>query len=136
MKRIVSLILVCLLLVGSVFALASCGNTISGKYEGEIEVNLLLTKGTYTVTYDFKGDEVTISSVLSTDLGSIAPKSLTASYEISEDEGGHKIITFNYGDKEEVEGAAKSGIPVSFSQGTADGVKYIEIAGIRYTAAK
>lgn len=45
MKKIISAVLVCVLLVCSVFALASCGKTLSGKYEAEL--------GLAEVTYEF-----------------------------------------------------------------------------------
>ena len=36
MKKIISALLVCVLLVGCMFALASCGKTLSGTYEAKI----------------------------------------------------------------------------------------------------
>ena len=52
MKKVISMTLVCVLLLGCVFALASCGKTISGTYE------LALSEDNKT-TYEFSGRKVT-----------------------------------------------------------------------------
>ncbi len=125
MKKIISTVLLCVLLVSSVFTLASC-NMISGTYEGE--VNLVIT--TYKLSYEFKGDKVTITSKL----GSISTEA-NATYKIGEKENGDKTITFTYGDGEKADGAAEGGVALSFNQGSDNDGKYIEIAGIRYYKA-
>ena len=141
MKKIISTILVCALLVASIFTVASCdllGKNISGTYEGSVEVNVLVTKVSLTLTYEFKGNEVTVKSTASASgLGSVSSESVTATYEIGEDEDGNKTITFNYGDSEKVDGAAEGGVALPFEKGrTDDGVSYIEIAGVRYNKVK
>ena len=128
MKKVLSTILVCVLIVGSLLSLASCGNTISGTYEGE--VNLFVAK--YTVTYAFNGNSVEITSTVSSVGGSYTSDPVTATYEIKEDENGKKTITFDYGEAEAEEGMEEEGVAVSFVEGEEEGVKYIKIAGIRY----
>ena len=131
MKRVISALLVCVLLVASVFAMASCGKMLSGTYEAE--VNFLFTK--YKVSYSFSGNEVEVSSVLSSALGTLTPKSVKGPYKITEDEDGELEITFDFGEEEAPEGAQDTGVALSFSEGEEDGVKYIKIAGVKYTKA-
>ena len=131
MKKVLSTVLVCVLIVGSLLSLASCGNTISGTYEGE--VNLIAAK--YTVTYSFKGNSVEIKRQLSSDIVSLNPAVVNATYEIKEDENGNKTITFDYGDADTEDGMQEEGVALSFSEGTEDGVKFIKIAGVKYNKA-
>ncbi len=67
MKRIISTILVCVLLLGTVLTLASCGGGIdNGTYVSDIGVikisgsELTMTQGTtsWTYTYEIKTDEL------------------------------------------------------------------------------
>lgn len=131
MKKVLSTVIVCVLILGSLLSLASCGKTISGTYEGE--VNLLVAK--YTVTYAFSGKNVEITSTLSSAVGSYTTEPVTATYEIKEDENGKKTITFDYGDAEAKDGMEEEGVALSFDEGEENGVKYIKIAGIKYTKA-
>ena len=130
MKKIISTVLLCVLLVSSMFVLASC-NTISGTYGGE--VNLLLAK--YKITYEFKGNDVTVTSQLVSSLGSLTPTPVEATYEIGEDEDGNQTITFNYSG-DEAEGAADDGVAYSFNQGKDNNGRYIEIGGAKYYEVK
>ena len=132
MKKIISTLLVCVLLVGSLLALGSCSKTVSGTYEGEVE--LLFVK--YTVSYKFSGNKVDISSALSSAIGSLDSTPVSATYQINETEEGDLTITFNYGDADEVDGAAEGGIALPFAEGIENGKKYISIAGIKYFQAK
>ena len=80
MKKIISTILVCVLLVGSLFTLASCGG-LSGTYEGTI---LSLT---------FSGSEVAINLK-----GGEAEDAIKASYEIKkEDDKEYFVLTWPEG---------------------------------------
>ena len=122
MKKVISMTLVCVLLLGCVFALASCGKTISGTYE------LALSEDNKT-TYEFSGNKVTKKTPSL--LGGTTVYEGT--YEIKEDaeNEGKYTITFTWGedaDKEE-----DGGVALPFSQGEKDGTKYIEILGIKYT---
>jgi hypothetical protein len=113
MKRIISTVLVCLLLIGSVFALASCG-ALSGTYKD-------ITGG---VTYDFRGSKVTITvDTYGED------KVYEGTYKVEETEDD-KTITFTFEDENVpsiYEGTKK------FSEGEEDGVKYIWIGIAKYT---
>ncbi len=129
MKRVLSSILVCVLLVGALLSLASCGNTISGTYEGRYSVMGLAE---YTVTYSFDGNNVEIKSQLTSAIGSLNPATVNATYELGEDEEGNKTITFNYGEAEAKDGMAEGGVALSFTEGEEDGVKYIKIGGVKY----
>jgi len=124
MKRILSLVLAAVLLCGCVFALASCGKTLSGKYEMDATI--------YTKTYEFKGKEFTCVRSNKT-LG--LSQTASGTYEITEDDEGNTFIAFTYGEdasEEAKEDAAK----LAFVKGEEDGVKYIKIAGIKYKAVK
>ena len=118
MKRIISTVLVCALLLGCVLTLASCGKMLSGTYSAEIEI---LGQSAETL-YTFKGSKVTIESKV-TVLGKVESDSKEGKYSIEDDE-----ITFIMEDKDgkEVEET------FSFEQGEDENGKYIKIANIRY----
>ncbi len=120
MKRVISAVLVCVLLVASVFAMASCGKMLSGKYELDAIVG--------GKTYEFSGSKVTITYEV---VG--FEKSVEGSYKISENDEGETVITFTF-DAEEEDSDDFAG-EFSFSEGEDDGVKYIKIGGIKYTKA-
>ena len=122
MKRFLSLALALVLLCGCMFTLASCGNTLSGKYQ--------LDAAVYTKTYEFKGSDFTC-------VREAFGVSHTASgtYEITEDEDGNAFIAFTYGEDAD-EDAKEDAAKLSFVKGEEDGVKYIKIAGIKYKAVK
>lgn len=132
MKKIVSTLLVCVLLVGTLFTLASCGSTISGTYSAETSVLGVESK----VTYAFDGKNVTVSSKVTTALGSVESPTLEGTYEIGKDDDGNKTITFDYSGDEKSEGAADEGVALSFNQGKDDKGKYIEIAGTKLYEVK
>ena len=84
MKRIISTILACALLVGVIFTLVSCGG-LSGTYEGTL------------FDLKFKGDNVTII------VGEGDNKSeLKGTYEIEENDG-KKTISFDFVDEDEAD---------------------------------
>ena len=118
MKKIVSTILVCVLLMGSLLTLASCG-IIFGKYEAE---NL----GT---TLEFSGKNVTITTETEV-LGTKISKTYEAEYTIDENEEGEKTITFIYSADAEQHPLYNGS--KAFSQGEEDGVKYIKIGIIKF----
>ena len=119
MKRIISTLLVCVLLVGCVFSLAACGKKLSGKYE------LALVGGK---TYEFKGKNV----VITYEVGLIE-KSIEGEYSIAENDKGNLEITFTFAD--DVEDADVYKGTFAFAEGEEDGVEYIKIAGIKYNKA-
>ncbi len=115
MKKTISALLVCALLVCSVFALASCGKKLSGAYESAL--------GT---TYEFSGNKVTMTQ----EIPFLDDVVIEGTYEITEDEDGKTVIIFTVEneDDEDKDFAGK----FSFSEGEEDGTKYIKIAGIKY----
>ena len=111
MKRILSALLVCVLLVGCVFALASCGKTLSGEYKESLTGN---------VVYKFSGSKytMTVDNIIGDDTV------VEGKYEINEEDGK---ITFTY----EADGEEKTSTE-NFSSGEEDGVEYIKIGMLRY----
>ncbi len=119
MKKIISTVLVCVLLVSSVFALASCG-ALSGTYEYTEEIIGVST----TTTLEFSGDKVKIS----TKAGATTSE-YEAKYEIIGEGEGRKIV-FTYED-----GAHKHLTlqgERSFADGEQNGKKYIKIGIVEY----
>ena len=114
MKKIISTALMFVILVGSVFALASCA-LLSGTYKDTISG---------TTTLEFSGDTVRITTALG---------QYEAKYEIK-DEDGEKTISFTYEDtaKESIQFRGTQ----AFSEGTEDGVSYIKIGGFKYEKQK
>ena len=113
MKKTISMLLVCVLLVCSLTTLVSCGKMFSGKYEAD----LVLAH----VTYEFEfGGKVTKTSD-----PFIGNNEVTeGKYEINDDE---TKITFTFGDES---------YTVPFAKGEESGVKYIKLDGIKYTVAE
>lgn len=122
MKRVISTILVCVLLLGCVLSLASCGKMFSGTYQADIAIAKL--------TCEFKfGGKVTVTvDPLVGDTTSYEGK-----YEINKDT---QEITFVFENADDnlitnyFHGTQK------FSQGEKDGTKFIEIGGVTYTEVK
>ena len=86
MKKTVKLLAVVMSALMLLLCLASCGNTLSGKYEGKMN-------GT-GVTFDFKGSKVEIVfSVVGLNADPIE-----ASYEIKDDK-----IAFDFADEDEID---------------------------------
>lgn len=79
MKRTLSALLACVLLVGMLFTLVSCGG-LSGTYEGNLGFDL-----------KFSGKKVTAI---------VGDKAISGTYEIEEDDG-KKTISFDFIDEDE-----------------------------------
>ena len=123
MKKIISTILVCVLLLGCMMSLASCSSLLIGKYEAELDAVVAGGK----VTYDFaaiKYTKTTTTEVLGFEKSTVEE----GSFKISENDDGELTITFTY----EVDGEEKTET-ASFSQGEEDGVKYVKIGIVKYT---
>ena len=116
MKRIISTILVCALLLGCVLTLASCGKTISGKYELDAVVG--------SKTYEFSGSKVVITYEL---LGK--ETSVEGKYKIAENDKGDLEITFTFEDEDAAKDYAGT---FSFAEGKEGDTKYIKIGGLKY----
>ena len=115
MKKIVSLVLVSVMLVGMLFALTACGKTLSGTYTDALSVT----------SYSFSGKKVTITvdNIIGEDTV------IEGVYEITEEEDG-KFITFTFEGEED--GDDYEG-KFAFSEGTEDGEDYIKIGIFKYT---
>ena len=111
MKKVLSLSLICLLLVGVIFALASCQKTLYGTYEGVL------------YSYEFQGNKVTRKATV---LG--ASISVEGTYEIKKNDKDEYEITFTYGEGAD---ASYSGT-WSFNEGSDSKGSYIEIGGLRF----
>ncbi len=116
MKKTLSLILACVLIVGALLALTSCAKQLSGTYELDAVVA--------SKSYKFSGNKVTItvSAVAGDDIV------YSGTYEIAEDEDGDQTITFTF--STDKEGADEYSGTVSFSE--AEDGSYIKIGGIKY----
>ena len=118
MKKIVSTLLVCVLLIGCVLTLASCAKTLSGTYSASV--------GDLTgTTYVFDGKNVTVKYMVLT-----FEKIITGTYEITENEEGEAVIIFTFADG--TDGADSYKGEHSFNEGVEDDVEYIKIDGVKY----
>lgn len=125
MKKIISTVLVCVLLLGTLLTLASCAKTVRGTYTGEL--NLGIT--TVHTELAFDGNAVKITS----GVGNVAAI-YNATYEITEAEDGSMTITFTY-----AEGADEHSIfngEMSFSEITENDVKYIKLGALKLQEKK
>lgn len=117
MKRIISTLLVCVLLLGCVLTLASCGKMLSGTYSNKAE----LFGQSVETSYTFKGNKVT-AEVKTTIAGNVNTTTKEGKYAIEDGE-----ITFTF----EEDGEEKSET-YTFEEGEKNDVKYIKIAGVQY----
>lgn len=125
MKKLLSTILVCVLLVGCVFTLAGCVlsvgpmTMITGKYEADAVVGGL--------TYEFGAfGKVTVTAKL---LG--MSTSFEGKYKVDNKTDPHQItFTFENEDAKEYAGT------VSFSSGKEGDVKFVKIGGVKYNEVK
>ena len=112
MKKALSSILVCVMLLGCVFALASCSNRLYGTYEAEIFGQ--------AVSYEFEGDTVktTLKSTTYSGEYSIEDDKIVITYD---DEGINTLL--------DMLGLAGE---MSFNQGSDNDGNFIELNGIRF----
>ena len=84
MTRVVAVALVAVVMC---MMLASCGNTLSGSYSATYESNGIfgLGKGTYTTTYEFKGNKVVRTDDVTVG-GSTTTTVTNGTYEIKDDQ--------------------------------------------------
>lgn len=114
MKKILSVVLVCVMLVGMMCTLASCGTRLSGTYECE-KLN---------TTIEFKGKDFTMT----TEIPFVGDVVRTGTYEITGEEGDREIVfTFEEDGEEETE---TSDLVIG------EGKKYIEIDGVKFEKAE
>ena len=131
MKKTISTILVCVLLVGTLLSLASCEvlGMVIGTYS-RTYTNLLGQE--VTETWEFSGKEVT-KSTTSTKLVGEGTNTSTEymEYEIGENEDGEKIISLTVTTDNK-----STTTDLKFNSGNDDGGSYIEIDGVRYYSVK
>ena len=114
MKKIISTLLVCVLLVGCVFALASCGKTLSGTYKDAL---------TGLTTYEFKGSKVTITAGAGNFTTTVEGK-----YEITTNDKDEEVIIFTFEDED----AEKYSGEFAFAEGKEGDTEYIKIGILKY----
>ena len=129
MKKTISTILVCVLLVGSLLTLASCevAGFVFGTYTRTDTIIVDIT-----TTYEFSLTEVTKTTATYKLIGSgQTVETQTMKYKVGENDEGEKVIVFTV----ETNDGTKT-IEYSFNSGKDDGGAYIEIGGVRYYSAK
>ncbi len=121
MKKIISALLICILLVGTMLSLISCGKTLTGKYEAEVDLII----GKTSVTYEFGlFGKVTYTA------NTFGKETVTEGKYKFNDAGDKITLTF-----ENEEGVEESNT-YDFSSGEEDGVKYIKLGIVKYTKVK
>lgn len=121
MKKIISSVLVCVMLIGCLFTLASCGKKLSGTYSAGGDL-----AGT---SYTFSGSNVTITLKIAG-----FTRDIEGNYKIEDNDKGETVITFSFeAEGENSDEAAKHSGSFAFSEGEEDGKDYIKIGGVKYT---
>lgn len=130
MKKTISTILVCVLLVGSLLTLASCevAGFVFGTYSRTDDA--LLVEITTTYKFGLGKVEVTVESE-----GQLSGNTETSTkeykYKVTENDKGEKIIVLTL----ETDDGTETN-KLSFNSGKDDGGSYIEIGGTRYYSVK
>ena len=109
MKKTLSAILVCVLLIGCLFALCSCGKSLSGKYEIDLGVS--------ETTYEF---------------GAFGKVTRTVDPIVGDDEVTEGKYEFNDAGDEITLTFGEESKTYDFSSGEEDGVKYIKLDLMKY----
>jgi hypothetical protein len=86
MKKSIRILAVVMALLMVTLVFASCGKTIKGTYEAEVDVVILK----YAAPYEFSGSKVTVTKVTKTLLGSDTV-TLEGTYKITEADGGYAV---------------------------------------------
>lgn len=114
MKKIISALIICVLVVGCVCALTGCGGkTLNGAYKFGI------------TTYEFSGNNVEITYEV---FG--FEKSIEGTYEITTNEDETMTLTITI--ESEEEGAEDYAGKHSFVEGKEGDVEYIKIDGVKF----
>ena len=123
MKRIVSLLLVCVLLLSCAVVLASCGKTLSGTYEAKVEA----VGQSISTSYKFSGKKFELT-VKTTFIGNVTTDTTSGTYEITENADGTLEIKFAV---ENDEGEVKES---TYTLVKTD--EYIKIGNVQYNKVK
>lgn len=133
MKKILSAILVCVLLCGTLFTLASCGNSLSGTYASdEIDIGVAKSK----VTLKFGLASVTIESMTENIVTGAKTTTYKASYKIAKNDEGERTITFTYAADSNEFDLFPDGNTFKFDEATTDDGEQIKIGVYTFTKAK
>ena len=124
MKRIISTMLALAILATCVLSLASCGNSLSGKYQSKSGIT----------TYEFSGKTVKITYEVDIPIVGTLTKTIEGTYELTTDDDGNDSIIFAI--ESEEDGANNYEGEFSFAKGTEDGKDYIKIGGSQYFKAE
>lgn len=124
MKKVVSSVLVCALLVCTLFTLVSCGKSVTGTYK------CTFTDSNYEV-YEFEMFGKVTKSTTTGAFGYTNTKTVEGKYELNEVGENKYSITFTWEaeDGEKIE-------TVDYSSGEEDGVKYIKLGAFKYVEVK
>jgi hypothetical protein len=129
MKKTISTILVCVLLVGALFSLSSCevAGFVFGTYSRTDTFVVDIT-----TTYEFSLTEVTKTVTKDNLIGSgQSTTTETMKYKVTENDEGEKVIALTV-----VTDDGTKTTELSFNSGKDDGGAYIEIGGTRYYSVK
>ena len=129
MKKTISTILVCVLLLGSLLSLASCevAGFVFGTYS---RTDTFIVD--ITTTYEFSLTEVTKTVATDNLIGSgQSTTTETMKYKVTTNEDGKKVIVFTV----ETDNGSQTS-EYSFNSGSDDNGAYIEINGTRYYSVK
>lgn len=124
MKKIISALIICVLVVGCVCALTGCGGkTLNGAYVLEADIGGIIDLG--STTYEFSGNNVEITYEVRG-----FEKSIEGTYEITtnEDETMTLTITIESEEEDAEDYAGKH----SFVEGKEGDVEYIKIDGVTF----
>ena len=125
MKKITSLILVCVMLVGCVFAFASCAMRF-GKYESELNIGI----ASYKVTLEFSFNNIKVTQKAKA-LGSSDTNVYEGSFNIT-GEGEDMEISFEF----EEDCPVFSADSYEFEEGEDDDGKFVRIGVTKYYEVK
>ena len=92
MKKSIRILAVVMALLMVTLVFASCGKTIKGTYEAEVDVVILK----YTATYEFSGNKVTATKVTNPLIGDSITVELKGTYEIIENDDGSMDIKLEF----------------------------------------
>ena len=125
MKKIVSLVMVCALCLAVMLAATSCSMLgiylLNGTYENEgVDLGILGNLGESSISFKLNGDVAY----------TVGNKTYAGEYEIEKLADDSLQIDLDFEDDCILEGEHK------FVQGEANGSKYIEIGGVKYTKTK
>ena len=129
MKKTISTLLVCVLLIGSLLSLASCevAGFVFGTYS---RTDTFIVD--ITTTYEFSLTEVTKTVTTDNLIGNgQSTTTETMKYKVTENEKGEKVIALTV-----VTDDGTKTTEYSFNSGNDDGGYYIEIGGTRYYSVK